>query len=132
LPTILPDLSGQPLVAALAGGILVGVGAGLVFRQGGSCGGDDALVITIAKLTKWRLCIIYVIIDLAVLLLSMTYIAPGRIVFSLLTAITSSAFLDLTYTFRAKKTNKEMGDIIPQNQSALCRKKETLLIPKPR
>jgi uncharacterized membrane-anchored protein YitT (DUF2179 family) len=114
LPTILPDLSGLPVVAALMGGIFVGVGAGLVFRQGGSCGGDDALVITITKLTKWRLCIVYVIIDSAVLLLSMTYIAPSRIVFSLLTAITSSIFLDLTSSFRKKKDNQSDRKYIPQ------------------
>ena len=108
LPTILPDLSGQPLIAALIGGVCIGVGAGLVFRQGGSCGGDDALVITISKLTKWRISIVYVMIDSAILLLSMTYIAPSRIIFSLITAVTSSIFLDLTCSlWRKKDTARE-------------------------
>jgi uncharacterized membrane-anchored protein YitT (DUF2179 family) len=107
LPTVLPNWSEQPLVAALVGGILVGVGAGLVFRQGGSCGGDDALVITVSKLTKWRISIVYLIIDSGVLLLSMTYITPSRIIFSLITAVTSSLFLDLTCSLWRKKAYKE-------------------------
>ena len=105
LPTVLPNLSGQPLVAALLGGVFVGLGAGLVFRQGGSCGGDDAFVITLVKLTKWRISMVYLIIDGAILLLSMTYIAPSRIVFSLVTAITSSIVLDITCSIGKKKTS---------------------------
>ena len=38
---VLPDLSGQPLIAALLGGVFVGVGVGLVVRAGGASGGDD-------------------------------------------------------------------------------------------
>ena len=112
LPAILPNLSGQPLVAALIGGVCIGVGAGLVFRQGGSCGGDDALVITISKVTKWRISIVYVIIDSAVLLLSMTYIAPSRIIFSLITAVTSSVVLDLTCSLWRKKTVTEKKRLV--------------------
>ena len=41
-PPMLPDLSGMPLLAALLGGVFVGIGVGLVVRQGGSSGGDDA------------------------------------------------------------------------------------------
>ena len=103
LPTILPNLSEHPLVAALLGGLFVGLGAGLVFRQGGSCGGDDAFAITLSKLTKWRISMVYIIIDGGILLLSMTYIAPSRIIFSLITAVTSSIVLDLTCSFGKRK-----------------------------
>ncbi len=54
-PPILPDLSGHPLIAAVLGGLFVGVGVGLIVRQGGSSGGDDALALVIAHLTHWRL-----------------------------------------------------------------------------
>ena len=37
-PYMLPDLSGQPLAAALLGGLFVGIGVGLIVRQGGSSG----------------------------------------------------------------------------------------------
>jgi len=105
LPTVLPNLSEQPLVAALLGGLFVGLGAGLVFRQGGSCGGDDAFAITLSKLTKWRISMVYIIIDGCILLLSMTYIAPSRIIFSLITAVTSSIVLDLTCSAGKKKAS---------------------------
>ena len=42
---VLPDLSGQPLIAALLGGVFVGVGVGLVVRAGGASGGDDVLAL---------------------------------------------------------------------------------------
>ena len=42
-PPMLPDLSAYPLAAALLGGMFVGIGVGIIVRQGGSSGGDDAL-----------------------------------------------------------------------------------------
>ena len=47
LPPMLPDLTPWPLAAALLGGVFVGVGVGLIVRQGGSSGGDDALALVI-------------------------------------------------------------------------------------
>ena len=41
--SMLPDLSAYPLAAALLGGMFVGIGVGIIVRQGGSSGGDDAL-----------------------------------------------------------------------------------------
>ena len=37
---LLPSFSGQPLVAALLGGLFVGTGAGLIVSKGGASGGD--------------------------------------------------------------------------------------------
>ena len=91
---LLPDLSAQPLLAALLGGVCVGVGVGLVVRQGGSSGGDDALALVIAQKTGWRLSRAYLFTDLTVLSLSLTYIAPLRIVWSLVTVTTSSLLID--------------------------------------
>ncbi len=47
-PPMLPDLSAHPLTAAVLGGMFVGIGVGLIVRQGGSSGGDDALALTIS------------------------------------------------------------------------------------
>lgn len=54
-PPVIPDLTPYPLACALLGGIFVGIGVGLIVRQGGSSGGDDALALTISKVTRWRL-----------------------------------------------------------------------------
>ena len=93
-PPLLPDLSPYPLAAALLGGLFVGVGVGLIIRQGGSSGGDDALALTISYVTHWRLSFSYLFTDLTVLLLSLTYIPLGRIVFSLITVTVSSLVVD--------------------------------------
>lgn len=93
-PPMLPDLSAYPLIAALAGGLFVGVGVGLIVRQGGSSGGDDALALTISHLTRWKLSRAYLFTDLTVLLLSLSYIPVRRIFFSLITVTVSSVLID--------------------------------------
>jgi uncharacterized membrane-anchored protein YitT (DUF2179 family) len=93
-PALLPDLSAYPLVAALAGGVLVGVGVGIVVRKGGSSGGDDALALVIAKVTRLRLAKAYMFTDFTVLALSLTYIPLQRIAYSLLTVCLSSWIID--------------------------------------
>ena len=96
---VLPDLSAQPLAAALLGGLFVGVGVGLVVRQGGSSGGDDALALVISRKTGWRLSRAYLFTDLTVLALSLTYIAPLRIAWSLITVTVSSLLIDFVKSF---------------------------------
>ncbi len=93
-PPILPDLSAYPLAASVLGGLFVGIGAGIVVRQGGSSGGDDALALTLSHVTHWRLSRAYLIIDLVVLGLSLTYIPLSNIVFSIATVIVSSNSID--------------------------------------
>ena len=93
-PHMLPDLTDYPLAAALLGGLFVGVGVGIIVRQGGSSGGDDALALTISRLTKWRLSRAYLFTDITVLALSLSYIPARRIVFSLVTVTVSSFLID--------------------------------------
>ena len=102
-PPVLPDLSGQPLVAALAGGVFVGLGVGLIVRQGGSSGGDDALALVISRVTRCRLSRAYLFTDLVVLGLSLTYIPLGRIVYSLVTVTVSSLLIDGVKSLRPEK-----------------------------
>lgn len=101
-PPMLPDLSGHPLMAALAGALFVGVGVGIIVRQGGSSGGDDALALTISRVSGWRLSRSYLFTDLVVLFLSLSYIPLSRIVFSLITVTLSSFLIDRiqSFTFR--------------------------------
>lgn len=91
-PPLLPDLSAFPMLAALAGALFVGLGVGLVVRIGGACGGDDALALTMSNVSKWPIARCYLLSDLAVLALSLTYIPFSRIIFSLVT-VTISSFL---------------------------------------
>ena len=101
-PYLLPDLSGHPLMAALAGALFVGVGVGIIVRQGGSSGGDDALALTISRVSGWRLARCYLFTDLVVLFLSLSYIPVTQIAFSLITVTLSSWLIDRVqdFTFR--------------------------------
>lgn len=88
----LPDLGGQPLLAAVLGGLFVGVGVGLIVRAGGASGGDDALALVIAKVANCPLSRAYLATDLTVLTLSASYIPLHKIACSLVT-VTISSFL---------------------------------------
>ena len=102
-PRVLPDLSAWPLAAAVLGGVFVGVGVGLVVRQGGSSGGDDALALTISHVTHWRISRAYLITDLTVLALSLSYIPVRRIVYSLVTVTVSSLVIELVQNAGRRK-----------------------------
>ncbi|HIT67218.1 MAG TPA: YitT family protein [Candidatus Merdisoma merdipullorum] len=93
-PPMLPDLSSYPLLAAVCGGLFVGVGVGIIVRQGGSSGGDDALALTIFHVTHLRLSRAYMFTDFVVLGLSLTYIPAAKIVFSVITVTISSFLID--------------------------------------
>ena len=82
-----------PLLPAILGALFVGLGVGLVVRIGGACGGDDALALTIAHVSRWPISRCYLFTDLAVLLLSLTYIPFARIVYSLVTVTISSVVI---------------------------------------
>ena len=101
-PPMLPDLSLYPLAAAVLGGIFIGVGVGLIIRQGGSSGGDDALALVIQRLSGWGLARCYLITDLTVLALSLSYIPAWRIAFSLITVTLSSFLIEKVQNFRRK------------------------------
>ena len=94
-PPMLPNLSGYPLLAAVLGALFVGIGVGLVVRQGGSSGGDDALALSISRLLRCRVSAAYLFTDLTVLLLSLSYIPFRRIAYSLVTVTVSSWLIDL-------------------------------------
>lgn len=98
-PYLLPDLSAYPLAAAVCGGVFVGAGVGMIVRQGGSSGGDDALALAISRMTRWRLSFSYLFTDLLVLGLSLTYIPLSRIACSVVTVTLSSFLIDRIQNF---------------------------------
>ena len=90
-----PQLADHPLLAAVLGALFVGCGVGLSVRAGGAPGGDDALAMSISKLTRWDIQWAYLISDLVVLALSATYIDLSRLGCSLLTLILSGQIIGL-------------------------------------
>jgi len=94
-PLLWPQLANHPFVTAVAGALFVGVGVGLCVRAGGAPSGDDALAMTVSKLVKWPIEWVYLITDLTVLLLSLSYIPLAKILYSLLTVILSGQIIGL-------------------------------------
>ena len=107
-PPTLPDLTDAPLAAAVLGAVLIGVGTGLVLRGGGSGSGDDALALTISKVTRCRISYAYLLTDLTVLALSLTYIPLRRIGYSLITVTISSVLVDVVH--RMGRLGQERAD----------------------
>lgn len=94
-PPIYPQIAQMPLAAAVAGCIFVGVGCGICVRIGAAPSGDDALSMSLSKLTGIPIQWIYLISDLVVLGLSLTYIPLRKIAYSLLTVLLSGQIIGL-------------------------------------
>ena len=92
-PPLFPSIANHPLVAAIVGAIFVGVGVGLCVRGGGAPSGDDALAMSLSKLTGRGISLFYLLSDLTVLGLSLTYIPLQRILYSLVTVILSGQII---------------------------------------
>jgi uncharacterized membrane-anchored protein YitT (DUF2179 family) len=83
----------MPLLAAIIGAVFVGVGTGVCIRVGGAICGDDALAMCLAHVFRIKIQWAYLVTDLTVLGLSMTYIPLKRIVYSLLTVVLSGQII---------------------------------------
>lgn len=92
---LFPAIANMPLLASIVGALFVGVSAGLCVRIGGAPSGDDALAMSLSKVTKIGIQWIYLLSDLSVLLLSLSYIPFSRIFYSLLTVILSGQIIGI-------------------------------------
>lgn len=92
-PPLFPQIADHPLAAAVVGALFIGIGAGLCVRVGGATSGDDALAMSLSHMAKIPIQHIYLVSDLTVLLLSLSYIPFRKIAFSLLTVILSGQII---------------------------------------
>lgn len=92
-PPLWPGIAGHPLAAAVIGAAFIGIGAGLCVRIGGATSGDDALAMSLNHITKVPIQWVYLISDLTVLLLSLSYIPVKKIAYSLITVILSGQII---------------------------------------
>lgn len=112
---LLPDLGGSPIFAAVAGGLFVGIGVGLVVRAGGATGGDDVLALILNKLAGVKLEKCYFFTDFVVLMLSLSYIPVFKIACSLLTVTISSGIIGKLY----RKEEEDSVEKTDLNQSGI-------------
>ena len=99
-PRIFPGISEHPLIASVAGAVFVGLGVGIAVRTGGAPCGDDALAMSISHISKIKIQWVYFISDITVLLLSLTYIPFGKIIYSLLSVVISGQIIGFIKDFR--------------------------------
>ena len=92
-PPLYPQMANMPLAAALLGAAFVGIGCGLCVKVGGAVSGDDALAMCISHVFRIKIQWAYLITDLTVLGLSLTYIPLGKIWYSLLTVLLSGQII---------------------------------------
>ena len=102
-PPIWPEIANMPLLAALLGALFIGIGAGICVRTGGATCGDDALAMSLSKITHIDIQWIYLISDLTVLGLSLSYISLKKIGYSLLTVILSGQIIGWIQKINVKK-----------------------------
>jgi len=102
-PPLWPQIADHPLLAALAGALFIGIGAGLCVRAGGATAGDDALAMSFSHMFGLPIARIYLISDLTVLLLSLSYIPVRRIAYSLLTVVVSGQIIGLIQKVKKPK-----------------------------
>lgn len=100
---VFPQIGSFPLAASVAGAVFVGIGCGLCVRAGAATSGDDALSMAISKVSGIGIQWIYLASDLAVLILSLTYIPVTRIAYSLLTVIISGQLVGLVSRKKQRK-----------------------------
>lgn len=92
---IWPQLAEMPLLAAILGAVFVGVGVGLCVRMNSAPSGDDALAMGLSKVLNLGIQWVYLIGDIIVLVMSITYIPIGKLAYSLITVILSGQIVGL-------------------------------------
>ena len=112
-PHLWPGLADMPLVAALVGALFVGVGAGLCVRVGGAPSGDDALAMSISHAAGWKIQWVYLLSDLIVLVMSLSYIPVRRIGYSLFTVLLSGQLIGFVQNFN--RTQETGADCVTEN-----------------
>ena len=95
---LIPVLQSKFIVTILSG-LFVGIGVGIIIRNGAAAGGDDALAMVISKITSVTIGNVYLIGDVAVLILSLTYLSVYDIFWSLIAVSISGRTIDFIYNF---------------------------------
>lgn len=103
-PPIYPEIANLPFLAAIIGAIFVGVGVGVCVKAGGAPTGDDALAMSLSKLSKIDIQWMYMITDLLVLALSLTCIPVKNVLCSLVTVTLSGQIIGLIQKIGNRKT----------------------------
>lgn len=99
-PPLFPSIATTPLIASVCGAVFVGVGVGISVRAGGATCGDDALAMSLAHKLRIDIKYVYLISDLSVLFLSVSYLPLSKVLYSLLSVVLSGQIISLIQNFK--------------------------------
>ena len=116
---LIPDMQDHLLLAAAAGGVLVALGIGLVFRGGGSTGGFDIIVKLLRrKFRHMKTGVLYLALDVTVITLSAIVFHDVLVaMYAVVTVFTNSTVLDLVLY---GKDNAKMVYIVTDHPDAVA------------
>ena len=116
---LIPDMQDHLLLAAAAGGVLVAIGIGLVFRGGGSTGGFDIIVKLLRrKFRHMKTGVLYLALDVTVITLSAIVFHDVLVaMYAVVTVFTNSTVLDLVLY---GKDNAKMVYIVTDHPDAVA------------
>lgn len=115
---LIPDMHDHLVIAAVAGGALVALGIGLVFRGGGSTGGFDIVVKLLRrKFRHMKTGVLYLALDMTVITLSAIAFHDILVaLYAVVTVFTNSTVLDMVLY---GKDNAKMVYIITDAPEAI-------------
>lgn len=93
---MVPEFSSMFLATIIAG-LSVGIGVGIVASAGCAAGGDDVLALVISKTTSLNIGKIYIVTDVIILLLSLSYLSSFDVFYSLIAVTISGRVIDYIY-----------------------------------
>ena len=102
---LIPVLQSKFIVTILSG-LFVGVGVGIIVSNGAAAGGDDALAMVISKVTSMTIGNVYMVGDITVLILSLTYLSVYDIFWSLIAVNISGRTIDFIYNLKNNRLAK--------------------------
>ena len=104
IPNFTPVLDIDPLLAAIYGGVLCGVGIGLVMRKNSSTGGMDIPPLIMKKYLGINVAVSILVIDAFTVLLGYYSYGLEAVLIGLITVVASSYTINKTLTFGGKSS----------------------------
>lgn len=95
---VLPSYEVEPLLASIYGGLIGGIGVGLMFRNGGSSGGTDAIALIAEKYLKVKVNHVVMIMDALTVLAGLYTYGLNAVLIGLISVILTGYALEKALT----------------------------------
>jgi len=94
LPLSPPDLSKDPLLAPIYGGVIAGIGMGLVFWKGASTGGTDIIAMIIKRFSSISTGFGLLIVDSLITFVAMIILGPIIVLYGIIAIFVTTKVID--------------------------------------